>query len=66
MRFKPGDVVSLNFEVPGPAMTVARNTTEGVKCMWFDDHDTLHEGFFPEETLELEIDGEKEKEKEED
>jgi uncharacterized protein YodC (DUF2158 family) len=71
IKFRVGDVVCLNFGVLGPDMTVAANTTNGVKCIWFDDNDILHDGVFPVDVLQLEIDreeslsGEEEEEEEE-
>jgi uncharacterized protein YodC (DUF2158 family) len=61
MNLKVGDIVSLNYNIKGPDMTVSELTSPNeVTCLWFDDLDKLHEGVFPIATLELEYNGEEE------
>lgn len=65
--FKPGDLVVLNKpELHSPVMVISEkvskqfrgedgglnNIFKGMKCMWFDKNDELHEAIFSTKDLE--------------
>ncbi|MCK9517342.1 MAG: YodC family protein [Ottowia sp.] len=50
---KVGDTVRLKSS--GPLMTVNAIDNDSIKCQWFDGNNSLQEGVFHKDQLEVEI-----------